>query len=160
MTLFKVSRDIAWFLLVGLMIFISLGFLNASFTNFNVNFKVSDITGGEEVLRIKFNRIKGQVTYLGYDKEENIYDTRQFNGWFLRWSNFYIFLSWVTESPFSPRYFSFDAYYIKEELPGKYVLLNHQRGVRLTEDHRSVPLKGIFSSCIQPINEMKATLQD
>ena len=150
MNLFKVSSDIVGFLLLALMIFIMYGFLSASLTNFNVNFKVSDVNGGEEVLRIKFNRIKGQATYLGYDKDENLYDTRQFNGWFLRWSNFYVFLSWVTDSPFSPRYFKFDAYYIKQEFPGKYILLNHQRGVRFNSDRQAVTLKGIFSSCIQP----------
>lgn len=150
MNLFKVSSNIVCFLLLALMLFIMYGFLSASLTNFNVNFKVSDVNGGEEVLRIKFNRIKGQATYLGYDKDENLYDTRQFNGWFLRWSSFYVFLSWVTDSPFSPRYFKFDAYYIKQEFPGKYILLNHQRGVRFNSDRQAVPLKGIFSSCIQP----------
>lgn len=157
MSLFKVVGFSVCLLLSGLMAFILFGVLSASYTSFNVNFKVADTEGGEEFFKVNFNRVKGQATYLGYDENSNLYDTRQFNGWFLRWIDFYVFISLVTESPFSPRYLSFDAYYIKEVSFGKYVLLNHQRGVRLTSDHRIVPLKGIFSSCIQPMVEMKSS---
>lgn len=144
MHLFRVGISILSFALLGFMIFMAVGILSAIGTQFNVELKANYECGVEEVLSVKFNKAKGQITYFGYDEHGDLYDVRQFNGWFLKWGNYYVFPSRVTYSPLSPPYFDIKAYYIQEVSLGKYVLLSHQRSIHVTNNKEVFPLRGGF----------------
>ena len=149
MNLFRVGLSTLSFLLLGLILFISFGTLSALGTKLNVRLEANYEGGVEEVLKVKFNKAKGQITYIGYDKDGALYDVRQLNGWFFRWGNYYVFPCMITYSPFTPSYFDIKAYYIRESSPGNYILLNHQRGVHMTNDKDIFSLKGAFTNKIK-----------
>ncbi|CAH7330489.1 hypothetical protein VCHA53O464_220056 [Vibrio chagasii] len=149
MNLFSFSLKILSVLLLGVILFISFGALSALGTKLNIKFEANYEGGVEEVLEVKFNKAKGQITYFGYDKYGALYDVRQLNGWFFRWGKYYVFPCMITYSPFMPSYFDIKAYYIKETSLGSYILLNHQRGVHMTNDKGIFSLKGAFTNKIK-----------
>ncbi|PMH03882.1 hypothetical protein BCU78_01955 [Vibrio lentus] len=143
--LFRFTSNLFCFVFINLTIFITFGLISASYTDINAKFEVNYEAGVQEVIYINFNSVKGQLKYFGYDKNKQIFDARQLNGWFLRWGNFYVFPALVTYSPFTPRYLDVKAYYIKDVANKGYILLNHQRGVHMTKERVAISLKGIFS---------------
>ncbi|MCG9725702.1 hypothetical protein [Vibrio brasiliensis] len=143
----KMSLKYAVFILLSsISVFLLWGAIGASTTTFNVSFKADYEEGRKEILRLKFNNFKGQLTYLGFNNNQEVVETIQFNGWFLRWGDYYFFPSTAMQSPLQSQYFDIKTFHIEKLKGNNYVLLSHRRGVYMYKGLRSLDLKGIFIS--------------
>lgn len=131
---------------LSVTLYFLLGVGGALFTNERIQFRTDYPLDGKETLRVNLSRMKIQMFYLGYDEYGDVLASRMFNGWFLKWLNYYFVASLEQSDPLGPQSWSIKILYIEQLDHNQFVLISHLRGAYVTWDQRRIPLKGIFRS--------------
>lgn len=141
----KLATSVICIFIFSVSLFFFIGAIGGAFTKLNIDLSSTYESGRKETLRVRFNNINGQVTFLGSNRNSEVIVAVQYNGWFFRWGNVYLFPAIYSESSLGSIGLRVKVFYIEEISDNNYLLLSHMRGVYLVDGKASIPLKGIFS---------------